>query len=165
MVPGVSPREAGPGGENVSRGLLPFGSAVPVPRGWQPADRKPQGRAVSRRSLGVGEASCASPTLLGAGPAADPTDLVQAALIGLPLVFVGLGQRRVLCLQDGGTGQKGGCGVILPSGQIPLGEGRGGEEPTTTPPPPALGSGWILPGALRRQRCGAWFSVNLSLSP
>ena len=77
----------------------------------------------------VEEASCASPTLLGSSPTADPTDLVQAALIGLPLVFVGLGQRRVLCLQDGGRGQKGSCGIILPSGENSF-QGRGGKEST-----------------------------------
>lgn len=28
-----------------------------------------------------------------------PTDLIQTALVSLPLVLIGLGQRRVLCLQ------------------------------------------------------------------
>lgn len=91
VVPRTSPREVGLRGEKVSRGHLPFGSVVPVPHGWQPGDRKAHGRDVSQQPLSGGDKLC-SPTLPSISPTADPTDLIQTALIGLPLVFVGLGK-------------------------------------------------------------------------
>lgn len=133
MVPRTSPREVGLRGEKVSHGHLPFGSVVPVPHGWQPGDRKPRGTDVSQQPLSGGDKLC-SPTLPSISPTAGPTDLVQTALIGLPLVFVGLGKCRVLCLQDAGRGQKGGYGTILPSGQTPFGEGEA-RSLLTTPLP------------------------------
>lgn len=129
MVPRTSPREVGLRGE-VSHGHLPFGSVVPVPHGWQPGDRKPRGRDVSQQPLSGGDKLC-SPTLPSISPTADSTDLVQTALIGLPLVFVGLGKCRVLCLQDVGRGQKEGYRTILPSGQT---LGKGGKESTNYAP-------------------------------